>query len=226
MWRSGTPIPVFAAIAILMISCTPHKVPPPAEAPTQHSWYWVDLHAGWRVRVVTPVTKSGGYLVLAKSLTGTVKSGEVLQVSRREPGAATIDLKAGKDFIGYEVSLYSVKSRRGGGLRILFRSAVINKVGKKTARPNAVLPMFRLSGNDRFVRILHLGRGSQGDHDAAILAAGNQDWLDSFANKVALDPSACVISADGYCWWVPAGVAVIPEHKKSAAGGSQWTAAY
>jgi hypothetical protein len=225
MWRFGTPIPVFATIAFLAISCTPQKVTPPAEAPPAHSWYWVDLHAGWRVRVVTPVTKSGGYLAMAGPFTETVKSG-AFQVSRRKPGAATIDLKAGKDFSGYEVSLYSVKSRRGGGVRILFRSAGVNQEGKKTARLHPVLPMFRLPGNDRFVRVLHFGRGSHGDHDAAILATNNQNLLDSLAKKVALDPSACVIGADGYCGWVPPGVAVIPEYKKSAAGGSQWTAAY
>jgi hypothetical protein len=226
MWRSGAPIPVLATIAILAISCRPHKVPPPAEAPTAHSWYWIDLHAGWRVRVVTPVTKSGGYLVVAEPVASTFKSGEVLQVSRQAPGAATIDLKAGKDFIGYEVSLYSIKSRRGGGVRIRFCSAVINEEGKKTARTQPVLPMFRLPGNDRFVRVLHLGRGSHGDHDAAILATINRDSLDSLAKRVARDPSACVTRTDGYCSWVPAGVAVIPEHRKNAAGGSKWTAAY
>ena len=163
---------------------------------------------------------------MAEPVASTFKSGEVLQVSRLKPGAATVDLKAGKDFIGYEVSLYSVKSRHGGGVRIRFRSTVIDEEGKKTARPQPVLPMFRLPGNDRFVRVLHLGRGSHGDHDAAILATNNQDSLDTFSRKVALDPSACAVNADWYCWWVPAGAAVIPEHKKSAAGGSLWTAAY
>ena len=226
MWRSGAWVPVFATIAILVISCTHHKVTPPVEAPTPHSWYWVDLQAGWRVRVVTPLTKSGNYLVLAEPVVGTLKSGEGLHASRPEPGAAAIDLRAGRDFIGYEVSVYSVRSRRGGGVRILFRSAAINVGGKNKAHSHPVLPMFQLHGEDRFVRVLHLGRGSHGDHDAAILAASNRDSVDSLAKRVALDPSACVTMSDEYCSWVPAGVAVIPEHRTNAAGGNQWTGAY
>ncbi|HEX5412489.1 MAG TPA: hypothetical protein VFZ27_11595 [Terriglobia bacterium] len=224
MWRSGAVFTFFAAIALLAASCAPHTIPPPAEAPAAHSWYWIDLRAGWRVRVVTPVTKSRGYLIIATP--AAAKSEKALHVSPQAPRAATVDLKTGKNFVGYEVALYSVKSQRGGGVRIVFRSAVINSSGKKTTPSRALFPMFKLPRDDKFVRILHLGSGSHGDHDAAILAASNPNLLDSLAREVALDHTACRIGSDPFCSWVPAGIAVIPEHRKSAVGKSQWTAAY
>jgi len=226
MWRSGAVFPLFAAVTCLAASCALHNVPPPAEAPPPRSWYWVDLHTGWRVRVVTPVTQSGEWLVVANPHVGNGESSTQVQMMRSAPGAATIKLKAGKDLIGYEVSLYSVKAQRGGGVRIVFRSAVINSSGKKTAQSRALFPMFELPRDDKFVRILHLGWGSSGDHDAAILAASNPNILDVLARNVALDHSGCVIGRDSFCSWVPAGIAVIPEHKQSAGGKSQWTAAY
>lgn len=226
MWRSGAMFPFLPAVALLAASCALQNVPPPAEAPPPRSWYWVDLHAGWRVRVVTPVTRSGGYLVVANPHVGNGESSTQVQMMRSAPGAATVNLKAAKDLIGYEVSLYSVKSQSGGGVRVTFRSAVINNGGKKAAQPRPVFPMFKLPGDDKFLRILHLGWGSSGDHDAAILAASNPNILDVLARNVALDHSACIIGRDSFCSWVPAGIAVIPEHKQSAGGKSPWTAAY
>jgi hypothetical protein len=226
MRRSGAAVPILAVIVIVAVSCAPHKVPPPAETVPPHSWYWVDLRAGWRVRVVTPLTKSGGHLAKAEAATSLGETRENVQSPGQAPAAATIELKAGKDFIGYEVALYSVKAQREGGVRVVFRSAVITIRGKKTARPLPILPLFRLPRDDKFVRILHLAWGSHGGHNAAILAANRRDLLDALAKKVASGPAACVISADSYCSWIPAGVAVTPERWKRAGGRGRWTAAY
>jgi len=49
--------------------------------------YYIDLEPGWRLRVVTPILKDGGYVVKTQ--------GETV-----EPG-----------FLGYEVSFYDVRAR-------------------------------------------------------------------------------------------------------------------
>jgi hypothetical protein len=226
MRRTVTPFTIFAAIAILAASCAPHKVLPPTEASPPHSWHWVDLHAGWRVRVVTPVTRSGSFLVKAEPVPEARVSPGSAQATHRTAGAALINLKAGKDLIGYEVALYSVKPRRGRGVRVSFRSAAINIDGKNVARPHPVLPLFRLPRNYRSVRILHLAWGRHGDHDAAVLAVSRREQLDALTRKVEFHASACVDRPGSLCSWVPAGVAVILEHKKSSGDNSQWTPAY
>ncbi len=226
MGFGGDRFPIIAATAILAVACAAHRPLPSTESAPAHSWYWVDLRAGWRVRVVTPVLKSGGHLVKAGPLNGTTENGDRRQLSARAPGTATIDLKTGKDFIGYEVSLYSVKARRSGGVRVAFRSAEINMAGEKMSRPHSVAPLFRSAQDGRFVRILHLAWGNHGDHDAAILVAGGRDSLKALTRKVESDPSACVSSLQTSCSWIPAGIAVIPERKESAGSNGRWVAAY
>ncbi len=226
MGSVGARFPIIAAMAILAASCAAHKPLPPTQSPTAHSWYWVDLHAGWSVRVVTPVLKSGGYLVKPSSFNGTAGNGDSRQLPDRTPGTATIDLKAGKDFVGYEVSVYSVKARRGGRVRLVFRSAVINMAGERISQPHPIAPLFRPMQDGRFVRILHLAWGNHGDHDAAILVASGRDSLEALTRKVEFSPSACASSLQASCSWIPVGIAVIPERKESAGGKGRWVAAY
>ena len=217
---------IFAVIASLGASCSPHKVSPPAETPPPHSWYWVDLRPGWRVRVVTPVTRSGSFVVNPEPVPAANQSSGSAQTSHHSGGKAVINLKAGKDLIGFEVSLYSGKPRRGGGVRLAFRSAVLNKSGKKAYRRHPLLSLFLLPRNDRYVRILHLARGSHGDHDAAILAASSREYLQVLTKNVEFHAAACAESAKSFCSWVPAGVAAVPERKKKNGEGSQWTPVY
>lgn len=214
-------------IAILTASCAPHRVPLPTEASPPHSWHWIDLRAGWRVRVVTPITKSGKFLVKAGTPPVAHEPSGSARSPQHAPGTVVNNFKAGKNLIGYEVSFYSVKPRRGGGVRVTFRSARAIFGGKKVGQPHPDLPLFRLPRNDRFVRILHLARGSHGDHDSAILAASSREQLEVLTKNVEVHPSACSKSAESLCSWEPAGVAVIPEHKKKSRGGNrQWTPAY
>jgi hypothetical protein len=226
MRHAVEPFIIFATIAILGASCAPNKGQPPTEPPPPHSSYWVDLLAGWRVRVVTPITHSDSFLVKNEPVPAASRpSGRPLP-RRPAPGAAAVNLKTSKDLIGYEVSRYSVKPRRGGGVRVFFRSATINVGGRKTTRPRPVLPLFRLPRNDRFVRILHFAWGTHGDHNAAILAASGRKRLDALTRDVAFHASACVSGQESFCSWVPAGVAVIPERKKNRGNNGQWTPAY
>lgn len=222
----GKSFPVLAVIAVLATSCAPHQTHIPTQRAPAHSMQWIDLQPGWRVRVVTPVIKSGGYLVKLEPSAHNAASRKNAQTSQRSPGPAVITLKTGKNFTGFEVSLYRVRARHGSGVHVVFVSAVFNKRGKKISARHPILPLFRLPPNDRFVRILHLAWANHGSHDAAILAVNRRDLLDPFSNKVALHPSSCVASPEVFCSWIPAGVAVIPERKGRLHGKSQWMAAF
>lgn len=216
---------VLTAITILLASCAPHRTHLPTQSAPAHSMQWIDLQPGWRVRVVTPIVKSGGYLPRLEPMARNATSQENAQSPRGSAGPAVLPLKTGKGFMGFEVSMYRVKARRGGGIHVAFVSAVINRRGKKISARYPILPLFRLPRNDRFVRVLHLAWTIQGSHDAAILAAKRRGSLDVFSRKVEFHPSACVDSPEASCSWVPAGVAVIPEYKKHLNGKMRWTAA-
>ncbi|MEJ2007564.1 MAG: hypothetical protein P8Z30_05295 [Acidobacteriota bacterium] len=226
MSRYRTPIPICAMIAVLMTSCAPREVHAPAPAAPRHTTEWIDLQPGWRVRVVTPVIKSDDHLVKGGSVAGRGELHAGGQSSGQAPLAATITIKTGNDLVGYEVSLYAVKARRAGGVRVVFSSAVIYKGGKKTEQSHPIVPLFRLAGKDRFVRILHLAWGSHGEHEAAILAANRRNLLGAFARQVEYHSSACGNTQDVFCSWIPAGIAVIPQRRKIGGGIEQWVAAF
>src|SRR6478672_5155227 len=60
---------------------------------------YLDIQAGWRLTAVTPVLKSGGY---------------VLKTTDKPTSGNGFTLSAGTDFVGYEVAHYDVKGQRQG----------------------------------------------------------------------------------------------------------------
>jgi hypothetical protein len=120
----------------------------------------------------------------------------------------------GSDFLGYEVSLYSVRRGRGGVLRVIFQSAEIKQGGKTMSAEHPTLQLFPLPPYTRCVRILHLTRADRGDYDSAILASDSLDRLRGFSENVERRPAACHQSADVFCSWIPLGIAVIPERRE------------
>lgn len=85
--------PLLPFLAVVMCGCRGPKVAPPGNPIQTPHPYWIDLQAGWRIRVVKPILKSGGYVVQTSPA----------QVKRTDPEHAEITLKAGPDYIGYEV---------------------------------------------------------------------------------------------------------------------------
>lgn len=226
MGRYRAPLPACTLIVILMSSCAPREVHAPAPAAPPHTMEWIDLQPGWRVRVVTPVIKSGGHLVNGGRVGGRGEFQAIAPISGQASHAATVTLKTANDFVGYEVSLYAVKGRRAGGVRVVFSSAVINRGGKRTVQSKPIVPLFQLPGKDRFVRILHLAWGRRGEHEAAILAANRRNLLDPFTRQVEYHSSACGNTHKVFCSWIPAGIAVIPQRRESGGGEEQWVAAF
>ncbi|HTV54990.1 MAG TPA: hypothetical protein VMI06_08735 [Terriglobia bacterium] len=174
---------------------------------------WIELRPGWRVRVVIPMLRSGGYIVKTKPL--RVSGPPSLNAANE------ITLSAGKDFIGYEVSWYSVKARRGGGVRVTFDSSEIHRQGQVVHSRRTIMPLFRLPRDARWVRILYLIEGNPVhpvDHAAAILAADRPDVLEAFTHRVQSDHSACRIGRHLFCSWIPRGIAVIPKPESAGQG--------
>lgn len=112
--------------AIIFSGCAARRsVPVMPPAPSGSSF--IDLQPGWRIRVVTPILKSGKY---------ELQSLKTTQVPGR-----SIALSAGDDFIGYEISYYAVAGSHRSALRLRFTSARAVRNGKNIAE---FAPLLRL----------------------------------------------------------------------------------
>src|SRR5579863_122596 len=89
---------------------------------------YLDIPAGWRLTAVTPILKSGGY---------------VLKTPDKPTSSNGFTLSAGADFVGYEVAHYEVKGQRGGRVRVEFNSAEVTKDGKTEPQPQSIAPLFQ-----------------------------------------------------------------------------------
>ena len=187
-----------AATFILFSSCTMRHAPqalPAADgiaAPEQ----FLDLQPGWRLRVVTPILKSGGYSISPKNT---------------EINGSDISIRAGAEFLGYETALYNVK-RNGSGVLIQFASAAILRDGKTEANAQPLVRLFEIPRGLKFVRILYLLRFSGADHTMGVIATADQADLQAFTQQVQNSPEqACASSTKRFCSWIPDGIAVRAE---------------
>src|ERR1035438_4378404 len=86
------------ALASLLAACTARHTHAPVAAVQPIGPSYIDLEPGWRLRVVTPILKSGGYR---------------LKLTAQTADAGTVTLHAGDDFLGYEVAYYAVRAHNG-----------------------------------------------------------------------------------------------------------------
>lgn len=168
---------------------------------------YLDLQPGWRLRVVTPLLRSGGY-----RLTPNVQ----------QTGTNMMTLSAGKDFMGYETSFYLVRKKQWAGLGIQFLSAETTRNGVTRAEPNPTVKLFQLPRRRRYIRLIYLRRVSQSDHDMAVLAADNAEVLAEATKQVETDAAACHDSKELSCSWIPASIAVIAERPQDVNGSKEW----
>jgi hypothetical protein len=168
---------------------------------------FVDLRPGWRLRVVTPLLKSGAF---------------ALPVSALKVSGNTVTLSAGDEFEGYETAYYAVAPHPKGGVMISFASAEVTKQGQSAPQPRPALPLFKLPRGARLVRLVFLTRVSQTDHDMAVLAAGDIAELDRLTTAVQANPGACVVAGRSDCAWIPPGIAVRAEARADAPGAERW----
>jgi len=198
---------IIPALAFLLTGCAARHARGPAAAVPPMSHGYIDLEPGWRLRVVTPLLKSGGYR---------------LTFSDETTSGNTITLTAGDDFLGYEVAYYGVKPRHG--LDLL--SAETTRDGHSTPQPEPVAHLFRLPRGVRHVRLIYLVRASPADHDMAVAAANDMEALETLTRRVLANPMDDCHAGDGaFCAWIPAGIAVVPQVRRTINGAEEWVPA-
>jgi len=196
-------------ILAMLTGCAGRNVRAPAapEANAMDPGY-LDLKAGWRLVVVVPVLKSGGYRL--PSLLGQTGGNPV---------------SAGPDFLGYETDIYLVAGK-GAEVRIHFGSAEVVQDGNKSRQTSPRFRLFELASDQRYVRLIYLVRQSQADHNMAVVAADDVATLGEVTRMVQAHPDdACRAGARSSCSWVPGGIAVRPEERRRVDGVKRWTAA-
>lgn len=198
-------ITISLALAAISPGCVRHR--PPVAPPPPVARTYVDLQPGWRIRVVTPVLKSGKYMTEFKEMPSSTSA---------------MELSAGDDFVGYETSYYRVTRARGSGIFIEFISSAVTIEGKESRKPRPIVRLFDIPASARRVRLVFLTRVSRADHNQAILAASELNDLDRLTELVQFDPPAnCKTQANTYCEWVPEGIAVRAE-KSDPAHRRKW----
>jgi hypothetical protein len=182
-------------ITVVGAGCVRH-VPPVEPVPAAVRTY-VDLQPGWRIRVVTPVLRSGKYMADLRAMPSS---------------AGAIGLSAGDDFVGYETSFYRVSPTAQSDLSIEFVSSTVTIEGKVSQKQQPIVRLFQMPAAARHARLVFLTRVSGADHNQAILAAAELDELDRLTKLVEADPTTnCRSQDNSYCEWVPEGIAVSAE---------------
>jgi hypothetical protein len=166
-------------------------MPPPA--PGDNSY--LDLTPGSRLRILVPLLSAGqNHLALGSS----------------QADGNTITLSAA-NLVGYQVSYYLAEGHRNGKVHLQFASAEMTKDGHTVPEPVAPHLPFQLPQRTHFIRLVFLVRVSESDHNMAIVAANTKDALAAFTAQLKQNPSACQVTENVSCVWVPEGIAVRPE---------------
>ncbi len=204
--------PIFClAVLITLTGCASRSVRTPASPSTANLRApYLDLQPGWRLRVITPLTKSGTYRP---------------RMRKQEQNSATVTLSPADDFIGYETAYYALRPRGRTGVHIVFASAVDTQNGITAAVAHPRARLFELPHGAKYVRLLYLKRVSETDHDMAVLASDEPTLLAQFTTQVQADPHACENLRDTFCSWIPAGIAVRAEVLENIHGREQWAPA-
>ena len=161
----------------------------------------LDLAEGWRLRVITPILKSGGYQI---------------PTAAKQQGL-TIEIDSQGEFLGMETAFYSVEP----GLRIKLASVEAMLEGKAEMREKPVAKLFEFPSDAQHMRLVYLTRVSQADHDMAVVSGTTTQHLDDLTRRVH-SASQC---AQPYCAWVPAGIAVLAQVRVKVDGVDTWVAA-
>jgi hypothetical protein len=210
-------VAVCAALAAMLNGCAVRGSHPlPNSVTTTRNTDYIDLEPGWRLRVVTPILKSGGYQLRTD---GQYVGGGLPGSDRK----LTVTVAA-NDFVGYETSYYAVSEGRSGGVQINFSSAEVRQDERIVNQSQPLAQLFHLPGSARHVRLIYLVRVSKADHDMAVAAAGERVDLDPLTRLVQADPANCKKGRRTFCSWIPVGIAVIPERPspESATNREHW----
>jgi hypothetical protein len=193
-----------------------HQAISPAALPSVRYGYSLaaghaDLVPGWRLRVITLLTKSGSFR---------------LKETAEQTGSNTLTVRTDGDFLGHETAYYAVIRRtREPGVSVRLESVEAAVGGATEKRKDPKERLFDLPPWARHVRLVFLTRASSADHDMAIVGARTYWDLEQATAPVQVTPqTGCRTTANVYCAWVPAGIAVTPEVQVTLNGAGKWVA--
>lgn len=195
MRKSSGFLAMLVLAGIVLTGCAKHA--PVAAVPQAPTWPvkspdWVDLEPGWRVREITPIFTSGGFV--AKGI--EVQQGNTITISDT-------------DFEGYETAMYSLDPAQGGGVRSRLETVETNKSGQITKEVKPRVMLFQFPRRVRYIRLLYLLRVSTADHNMAIIGANDPAELLQLTTQVQKNPEGgCANLRRAYCTWLPQGIAV------------------
>lgn len=197
---------MYIILLTFLCSCAPRTARFPV--PPLKSSDYIDIPGGWRLTAVTPILKSGGY---------------VLKPLAQQTSGNTVTLSTDADFVGYEVAHYASIDQKRGWVRVEFRSAEVSKGGKTEAQLQPIVPLFQPARRPQYLRLIYLVRASQADHNMAVMAAARLGALDELTRQVLGNPAkGCKTSRHEACWWIPEGIAVRPEALRTVNGVEKW----
>jgi hypothetical protein len=108
-----------------------------------------------------------------------------------------------KDFVGYETDYYEVRPREGAGIGIAFSGAEAVEQGKTAKKERPILDPFSSFAGFGLVRMVYLDRESKADHDALLVAAGDEETINRSAAVVANNAEACRHPRSPLAPWFP-----------------------
>jgi hypothetical protein len=179
----------------------PARNAPAVPLPRRGDAAWVDLQPGWQVRTITPILKSGGF---------------VMPTVARARGN-TIELDSSGEFLGMETAFYLVQP----GVRFELKTVEATVDGRTERRSKPLLRLFETPAVARFARFVYLTRASRADHDMAFLTAATREELEDLTRRVQSNPGAACQSNAG-CAWVPPGIAVLAQVRVTVDGADKW----
>jgi hypothetical protein len=191
--RNSWPLLLLTCIVTGCARKTVSVPPTPSNMARQDDY--VDLGPEWKLRVVVPLLKSGGF---RPAVSGEQTNGNTIMMSA-------------VDLTGYEVSRYAVTGKSASRVRIVFVSAESTREGKTVPEDHPPALPFSFPGDREYIRLVYLVRVSQADHNMAIVAAKRVEALNAFTKRLKENPALCGTEEGVFCSWVPVGVAVRPD---------------
>ena len=150
---------------------------------------YVDLIAGNRLQVVTPILRPGSPVDTADrpmKVSGTDKS-------------LVVEMEAPPDLIGFETALYDLQPKPAGrGSTIVPVSAQVHVDGKVEAKPGPAANLFRFPPDVGFYRLFY-----KADQSEILALAATRAGLTA-------DPDSCDRPGGPVCFAIPRGVGVNP----------------
>jgi len=207
LWMIGT-------LSLLLIGCA-HRVATPLAEPPSVRLPYLDLQAGWRLSIVSPLETAA--IPARATDPSSIRSTAEGPPARQQ---LTLEENAPENF-GYLQAWVEI---RASGKGVRFRTGKARLVRTESTAQGPLPQSLRevFPHGEGVARLLFLTRAAEVEHDMALLQASTVEELDTLTNAILQgSTSKCTSTKRSSCAWVPQGVAIRAE--KPGAGGAAVT---